>query len=1457
MKIIENMSQREIINTIAEQLGCTVDEDYSDDIYPYDTYSDWARSYIVDSLLKEKKVRRFSILVINECIIKLKITFIDYPNILYYMKCLIGLEELSDLVQIPDEIGKLQNLRQLDICTLGITFNEKIWNLTFLEKLNICCLSESVINGNIDKLIKLKELTIVNLKLLPAKITQLRQLRKLDISGTNETGLTSHLSKCCKNLVDLNISNMPIIHLPDFIYTITSLEKLNISETFIYNLDGTIGNLINLKELNLFGTLITELPEEIESCQELKKITFPETLTRLPQHFSNLKKIEELDLKNTNIEFLPKTLGEMINVNRITFPRTLVDLPNSIGRLQKIEILNFQYTKLVRIPESIGRLVNVKKIFLPSTLEYLPESFGNLKLIRHLFLKNTKIRTLPESIGSIVGLKEINVPYSLESLPESIGELILLRELDLEQTRIKKLPNSIGKLRNLTRITFPTEIEKLPDSIGNLVKISMLNLSRTHIKTLPESIGNMAEVEVITFPFGLLALPKSIGKLSKIKSLDLSYTNIEEIPDSIVELRNLKEIYFSKRLKKLPDMFGKLHLSRLNLEDTRITKLPQNIGDMTCLKEIKLPKSIEQLPQGFGKLILLENLDLSKTKIEKLPDDFDRLVGLKTLDLQNSCLKQLPSSLEGLHCLEELNLAYCKITSLPEDLGKLTNLKTLILDNTLIEELPDSIGKLNNLKKLSVCFTRLKQFPNSLCDLNNLEELEARGSLIDELPIDISKMTNLIRLNLESTKITIIPDGISQLSKLNKVCLNHLKLDYISKGLAELIINSLGYNDTSGAFFESDCVSMYCTQIINQEDTLFYCPLDVIESFYKDELVRLNECKVIFLGDGNVGKSSLIDRIVDDEFYEEKKATDGISIRNWRAKICESDVQIRFWDFGGQEIMHTMHLCFLTNRTIYVIVLDSRQDQYLEMIANDWMQTVNTFAPKCPIILVLNKCDTNPMVLMNLNNLKTRFPQLVGYVITSAKENTNIDKLKEIILYTIKEHSSYTFVFNKKWVGLKSHLEEMTLPYISNKEYIKLCNNYDILEPKLQRSLLNWFNDLGVSYHYSDDDDKWESDEINILNPEWVTNGIYRLILRTKTENGFVYHNDIYNVLARTHSNDINPNIIYTKKEVDFIMSIMRKRGMSINFGNKELIPLKLDASVPDNIDIDKMSCDILHFAIKGDYLPSSIIHRLIIGRINEVDFSQMWRNGVVLKNKFYTQALIEISYEMKYRLDIYVKSQRKGVFDKEYLNVIRDNINMNIAAMNLKNCEEFICYKLRDKRSGEEPYMRVYKPYMEGINKIYLPDVDGFINPSVLLNGIYTKQQINDMGEKYVMSNVINNYGSIDGSSFGIGNDNSYDVDFVSDARIEWNMKKLNQIEKISDADYEYIIHLMQTMLNDKRLNPYKRIELETILNDSSNKNDKWKNIRNFLMDAANLGTIISVFPHIINEIWNMFKII
>ena len=96
------------------------------------------------------------------------------------------------------------------------------------------------------------------------------------------------------------------------------------------------------------------------------------------------------------------------------------------------------------------------------------------------------------------------------------------------------------------------------------------------------------------------------------------------------------------------------------------------------------------------------------------------------------------------------------------------------------------------------------------------------------------------------------------------------------------------------------------------------------ENLSKGKSSSTNEIKLNIVGQGSVGKTSVLRRILENNFSDKEAKTDGISIARWlinSSKPNGKKIRINAWDFGGQEIMHATHQFFLSKRSLYLLVL--------------------------------------------------------------------------------------------------------------------------------------------------------------------------------------------------------------------------------------------------------------------------------------------------------------------------------------------------------------------------------------------------------------------------------------------------------------------------------------------------------------------------------------------------------
>ncbi|MFM6012916.1 MAG: GTP-binding protein, partial [Dolichospermum sp.] len=200
------------------------------------------------------------------------------------------------------------------------------------------------------------------------------------------------------------------------------------------------------------------------------------------------------------------------------------------------------------------------------------------------------------------------------------------------------------------------------------------------------------------------------------------------------------------------------------------------------------------------------------------------------------------------------------------------------------------------------------------------------------MPEAIAQLSNLTVLDLSDNQLTTLPEAIKQLSQLEKLDLRGNQLNIPAEILGSSW-NSLGK------------------------------PAEILTYYFSlqtEERQPLNEAKVLLVGQGTVGKTSLVKRLINNTFDANESKTNGINIDNWRLEVNQQTIRLNIWDFGGQEIMHATHQFFLTKRSLYLLVINAREDEQQNRLEY-WLKIIQSFGGDSPIILVGNKIDEHPL----------------------------------------------------------------------------------------------------------------------------------------------------------------------------------------------------------------------------------------------------------------------------------------------------------------------------------------------------------------------------------------------------------------------------------------------------------------------------------------------------------------
>jgi internalin A len=390
-------------------------------------------------------------------------------------------------------------------------------------------------------------------------------------------------------------------------------------------------------------------------------------------------------------------------------------------------------------------------------------------------------------------------------------------------------------------------------------------------------------------------------------------------------------------------------------------------------------------------------------------------------------------------------------------------------------------------------------------------------------------------------------------------------------------------------------------------------PQDILNYYFKIGVAPrpLNEAKLILVGFGAVGKTSLVNRLVHGTFDQHETKTEGIQITQWPLRLHDTeDITLHVWDFGGQEIMHSTHQFFLTERSLYLLVLNGRQG-HEDTDAEYWLELIQSFGGNSPVIVVLNKVNDHPFDL-NRSGLKQKFANIRDFIQTDCQASPSGDQpiglaqLRATIERETDRLEHLRDAFPSSWFEIKQQLAGMTDNYISFERYRAICQKNGESDLAEQDSFAVNLHNLGIALNYKDDP---RLRDTHVLNPRWVTNGIYTLL-----NNRDLSHNKGELVVASL-AQMLDPQD-YPPERHGFLLGLMRKFELCFQFQedeNRYLIPDLLDKQQPPEAeDFDPAAC--LNFRYEYPVLPEGLLPRFIV-RTHVLSTQQRrWRTGVILE---------------------------------------------------------------------------------------------------------------------------------------------------------------------------------------------------------------------------------------------------
>jgi hypothetical protein len=490
---------------------------------------------------------------------------------------------------------------------------------------------------------------------------------------------------------------------------------------------------------------------------------------------------------------------------------------------------------------------------------------------------------------------------------------------------------------------------------------------------------------------------------------------------------------------------------------------------------------------------------------------------------------------------------------------------------------------------------------------------------LQNLPVSIGELTNLEYLYLYENHLTDLPLSLSQLEHLESLNLDENPLN------PEL---AAAYKEGLGA------VKAYLRAKAEAQ-------------------VVLNQAKLILVGEGEVGKSCLMDALQGVP-WQTHDTTHGIEIRPVQVTDPDSgrEITLNGWDFGGQRVYRPTHQLFFSAPAVYLVVWKPREGPQQGFV-KEWIKLVKHREPDAKILVVAThggpggrQPDIDRQELRDLFGADT----VIDFFHVDSKPDANgarrgIDELKQAIARVAAGLPEMGRTVPKRWEEVREALQASGVAYLPLDRVLALCREHG-MDGDEASLFVTISHRLGHLIHYEHDP---ALRDIVVLKPDWLATAISFVLddETTRRNNGLVRFarlRQLWNDPARPEENrypaDLHPIFLRLMERFDLSY---RVAGLPVKDETDEIslvaqlvpdnrpesIPAWADRATPGNVQQVQI-CRIVDARNGQSATAEGLFYQLIVrlhkyslGRANYKE-SLHWQRGLVLDDEYNGRALLE-----------------------------------------------------------------------------------------------------------------------------------------------------------------------------------------------------------------------------------------
>ena len=506
----------------------------------------------------------------------------------------------------------------------------------------------------------------------------------------------------------------------------------------------------------------------------------------------------------------------------------------------------------------------------------------------------------------------------------------------------------------------------------------------------------------------------------------------------------------------------------------------------------------------------------------------------------------------------KIDLEHNELSKIPGCLLELPSLGELNLSHNWLSQIPDVPKWSACLTVLDLSHNKLKTLPTSVV-APVIRSLNLSHNKFRTVPLCICSFITLHSLNLsDNPDILTLPVEMGRLNRLNRLYLNNLKdLKDPPKDLQK---------------DPHDCI-----RYLNSK-------LCCARGFYR--------MKLMMVGMANRGKTTLVKRLQGKECGNE--STVGVDVSKWwyKPSLGKRPFHFSIWDFAGQQEYYATHQCFLSQRSLYLLLFNLNDgDKGLQEL-KPWLNNIALRAPHSCVIIIGTHLDEVPdemreeidKLLYRVGDLAENYQtklQIVKVMPVGLKNRVeNISILKDAIYDHAANYKTRggQYIMGQKipasYHALDKQLEQVQQkvrqglrePIMHASEFCTIVQQMslaDIQDEEELKTATLFLTDVGSLFHY--DDRSHNLHELYFVDPRWLYDMMSKVVTVKGRPNPFVKNGILY-------SKDIPllfKEIQFPWKYFEQFVTLLDRYEVALVLDNRRLlIPSMLSEERPQHLSV-------------------------------------------------------------------------------------------------------------------------------------------------------------------------------------------------------------------------------------------------------------------------------------------------